>query len=233
LQTIGEACRKTNPEIQDVASALLGDWLTIDAAPVLLDLAKTAPEDKFRVRAMRGYIKVARQFAMSEPERMEMCHKATEACFRPAERKLVIEVLRRYPHIETFKLALNAYQDPELKDDAVAALLIIAPKLTSHVAEVRSALSKVQLNEAKVEIVRAEYGATGALKDVTEIVRKHAGKTQWIVVPTDDFNELFGGDPAPGQDKLLKIQYKLNDVPGEVSLPANSLVVLPVPKEKK
>ena len=42
---------------------LLGEWMTVDAAPVLLDLAKTAPEEKYQIRALRGYIRLARQFA--------------------------------------------------------------------------------------------------------------------------------------------------------------------------
>ena len=68
LQTIGIAAKNSDPQIQDVASELLGNWQTIDAAPVLLDLVKAAPEDKFRIRAMRGYIKIARQFSMPDEQ---------------------------------------------------------------------------------------------------------------------------------------------------------------------
>lgn len=233
LQTIGTAAKNPDPQIQDVASELLGNWLTIDAAPVLLDLVKTAPAEKFQIRAMRGYIKIARQFTMGEPERIEMCHKATEACFRTAERKLVIEVLRRYPSVDTLKMALKAAKDPELKEDATAALLIIAPKLTNNSAEAKELLSGVSFNKAKVEIVKAEYGAGATQKDVTATLQKHAKDTQLISTPSTSYVELFEGDPAPGTAKQLKIQYKLNDVPGDVSLPENALIVLPVPKEKK
>jgi HEAT repeat protein len=233
LQTIADAAKNPDPQIQDAASELLGNWQTIDAAPVLLGLTKSAPEDKFRIRAMRGYIKIARQFTMSDAERIEMCHKATEACFRTAERKLVIEVLRRYPSLDTLKLAIDATNDPELKDDASAAVLVIAAKLTQSVAEVRALLSKVDINKASVEIVKGEYGAGAMQKDVTEVLLKHLGETPWIVLPSDNYSEVFGGDPAPGTAKQLKIQYKLNGVAGDVALGENTLVILPVPKEKK
>ena len=54
-------------------------------------LAKTAPEDKYHVRAIKGYIGLARRFsnAMPEDQRIQMCQNAFAACHHPAEQKLV------------------------------------------------------------------------------------------------------------------------------------------------
>ena len=52
----GAAKEAKNPELQDTASRLLGEWMTVDAAPVLLDLAKSNVDDKYKVRALRGCI---------------------------------------------------------------------------------------------------------------------------------------------------------------------------------
>ena len=38
-------------QLQDTSSRLLGEWMTIDAAPVLLDLAKTGSGEKYQARA--------------------------------------------------------------------------------------------------------------------------------------------------------------------------------------
>jgi hypothetical protein len=233
LSTIAAAAKNNDPQLQDVASELLGDWMTIDAAPVLLDLAKTAPAEKFQIRAMRGYIKAARQFTMAEPERIEMIQRATEASRRTAEKKLVVEVLKRYPNLETLKLAVKAVQDPELKDEASQAALVIALKIGDKSPEVRELLSTVELSKVKLEIIKAEYGAGAAQKDVTEILQKHATDIPLITLPSGSYNECFGGDPAPSTAKQLKIQYKINDKLGEVALVENSLIILPVPKEKK
>lgn len=233
LQTIGTAAKSNDPQIQDVASQLLGDWLTIDCAPVLLDLSKNAPTDKVKVRAMRGYIRVARQFAMTDPERIEMIRTATAASFRNDERKLVIDVLKRYPNLDTLKLAVKALQNPDLKDDADAAILVIAAKLDPNSPEVRDILTKLTLNKAKVEILSAMYGSGSGDKDVTEIIKSNLKDNPLIILPAGGYNEIFGGDPAPGATKKLKIQYKLNDRPGDVTLSENAAVVLPVPKEKK
>ncbi len=40
LETIGAAAKSATPELQDTASRVLGAWMNLDAAPVLLDLAK-------------------------------------------------------------------------------------------------------------------------------------------------------------------------------------------------
>ncbi len=233
LQTIGVAAKNNDPQLQDVASELLGDWMTIDAAPVLLDLAKNAPAEKFQIRAMRGYIKVARQFTMSEPERIEMCKLATEAAQRIPEKKLVVEVLKRYPSLETLKMAVKAYQNPELKEDAAAAALVIAQKIADKSPEARELLGSIELNKVKLEIIKAEYGSGASQKDVTEILQKQATDTPLISLSTASYNEAFGGDPAPNAAKQLKVQYKINDKPADVSLPENALIILPMPKEKK
>jgi hypothetical protein len=51
-----------------------------------------------------------------------------------------------------------------------------------------------------------------------------------IVLPSASYNSAFGGDPASGTVKQLKIQYRINGKPGEVSLPEDATIMLPTPK---
>lgn len=230
LRAVGAAAKSSNSELQDVSSRLLGEWATIDAAPVLLDLSKTAPGEKYQVRAMRGYIRIARQFVMPEPDRTEMCRTALSAARQPAEKKLVIEILKRYPNSGNLKLAVELSQSPELKSDATAAVLAIAQKLGGKQAEVADALTKAGLSKVKLEIVKAEYGAGSTQKDVTQVLRKHAGDTQLIALPAATYNEAFGGDPAPGTVKQLKVAYRMDGKAGEATFEENALIVLAVPR---
>ena len=144
LQSIGAAAKSSDPTLQDVSTRLLGEWMTIDAAPVLLDLAKTT--DKYAVRALRGYIRIARQFDMSQQQRVEMCKSALDAARQPAERKLILEVVQRYPNVEMLKLALKAAQTPESKDDAKEAAAAISQKV-DKTDEVRQILLKAGLEK--------------------------------------------------------------------------------------
>ncbi len=59
LHAVGQAAESPEESLRDVGSRLLGEWMTIDAAPVLLELAKRRPADKYQTRALRGYIRIA------------------------------------------------------------------------------------------------------------------------------------------------------------------------------
>jgi hypothetical protein len=230
LAALGAAAKSDDAELQDASSRLLGEWMTIDAAPVLLDLAKTGGANKFQGRELRGYIRIARQFVMPIDQRAEMCGKALEACRQPAEQKLVLEVLKRYPSQDTLKLAVKVMQTPELKSEAADTALAIAQKLGGKVDEVREIISQAGLDKVKLEIVKAEYGAGGAQKDVTATLQKQLAGLPLVTLPSATYNESFGGDPAPGTPKQLKIQYRINGKAGEASFAENALIVLPMPK---
>ncbi|MHC4403500.1 MAG: HEAT repeat domain-containing protein [Planctomycetota bacterium] len=230
LQTVAAAAKDRQPEMQDTASRLLGEWMTMDAAPVLLDLAKNAPEEKYKVRALRGYIRLVRQFPLTEEQRAGMCRSAMETAERDDEKRLVLEVLERYPSVEMLRLAIEAAKVPSLKDEATAISLAIAQRIRVEPAEIRKLLAQLSYAPTKVEILRAEYGAGEKWKDVTEILRRHVGDFPVIALPSSSYNAGLGGDPLPGVPKELKIQYRINGKPGEVSLPENATIVLPVPK---
>jgi HEAT repeat protein len=236
LETIGQAAKSSDVELQDASRKLLGSWMTIDAAPVLLDLAKTSPGAKYRVRALHGYIRIARQFTMSEPQRLEMCENALAAATQPAEHKMVLDVLKRYRNLETLKLAAKLTRElPKLNNEATQATLAIARELgdekhSASADEARDILSHARLHKVNLEIVKAEYGAAGKQKDVTKTLQKLLTGVQLILLPSPSYTASFGGDPVPGTAKKLKIQYRIDGKTGDESFAENALVVLPMPK---
>jgi hypothetical protein len=178
---------------------------------------------------MRGYIRIARQFNMSDAERVDMCRNALEAATRPEEMVLVLEVLERYPSQEMLSLAIEAMGVPELRDRATQAALAIAQSLGEG-GQVEEILSAAGLPEVELEIIKAEYGSGDVQVDVTEILQQHAGDLQLIALSTPSFNEAFGGDPVPGTAKQLTIQYSINGQSGEATFSENDLIVLPMPE---
>ncbi len=229
LQTVVSAAESDSPEqLRDVSTRLLGEWTTIDAAPLLLELATAGPADKYHVRAIRGYIRIARQFNMSDPERVDMCRNAFEAATRPADRELVLEVLERNPNQQMLSLAIDAMELPELKERATQTALAIAQNLGED-SQVEDVLSAAGLPDVELEIIKAEYGSGDVQVDITEILQQHAGKLQLIALPTRSFNEAFGGDPVPGTAKQLTIQYRINGQSSEATFAEDVLIVLPIP----
>lgn len=230
LQTLAKAAKSKDPQMQDDASRLLGKWNSVAAAPVLLDLAKTGPEEKYRVRALRGYLGVARKFAMPDAQRAQMCQNAFDATRRVSEHKLALDVLKLHPSAAGLKLAINAMKVPVLKADATAAALVIAQKVGGKGVDVSKLLSGVGLDKVKLEIVKAQYGAGAKQRDVTAVLRKRGGDLPLITLASSSYNTSFGGDPAPGVTKQLKVQYRINGKSGEASFAENALIILPMPK---
>ncbi len=229
LQTIGLAARSDDPQLQDVSSQLLGKWMTADAAPVLLDLSKTAPAEKYQIRALRGYIRIARQFKLPIRKRVEMCRKALEAADRPAEQEMVMDVLQRYPHRQTLKLAIESAQTPAVKKKATQVTLAIAQKLGSRGEELRELLTQAGLEKVDLEIVKAEYGTNKVQQDVTKVLQQTASDSPLIVLSSSNYNDSFG-DPAPGAVKQLKVRYRINGKEGEATFSENDLILLPLPE---
>jgi len=129
LAAVAAAAGSGDVALQDAATRVLGKWMTADAAPVLLDLATTDKAGPYRGRAMKGYLRIARQFALPEAERAEMCRRAMAAAQDPADRKAVIEILVRYPHAATLAVAQEAVDMPDVAEEARAAVTAIEAKL--------------------------------------------------------------------------------------------------------
>ncbi len=130
LAAVAAAAKSGDQSLADAATRVLGKWMTADAAPVILDLATTDAAGAYRGRAMKGYLRIARQFALPEAERAEMCRKALAASQDPADRKAVIEILVRYPHPTTLAVAKEACAMPDVANEAKVAVTTIEEKLT-------------------------------------------------------------------------------------------------------
>ena len=126
-------------------------------------------------------------------------------------------------------MAVNAASIPTLKSDATNTALAIAQKVGGSSADIDTLLEQVGQGPIDLKIIKAEYGAGNKFKDVTDVVRQHAGSVPLIVLPSSAYNSAFGGDPTPGVPKQLKIQYQVGDKKAEVSLSENSPILLPVP----
>ncbi|MGN6547109.1 MAG: HEAT repeat domain-containing protein [Aureliella sp.] len=225
LQAMRAAAIGSDRDLRDTASRLLGSWFDVEAGPVLLELAQM-PNNEFAVRELRGYIRLARQFVMPDAQRADMCRKAMRATNRVPEQKLVLEVMERYPSPEMLSAAVEAQPVAELKDDARRVALTIASKLAPG-TNVEQLLSKLSQEPVKIEIVKAQYGSGSMQKDVTDILRRQVRNLPLISLPGGgSYNAAFGGDPAPGTKKELRIQYRINGEPREAFFAENAVILL-------
>jgi hypothetical protein len=203
--------------------------MTVDAEPVLLDLA-TEKSCKYQDRALRGYIRLARQFSMPDAKRAQICETALGVAKRDEDRKLVLEALERHPSKDGLKVAAKAAQISGLRDDACRASLVIAQKVIGDRSEMRELLAQVGVKPVKLEIVKAEYGAGKTQRDVTETLQKDVGDFPVINLHSPSYNKTFGGDPAPGAVKQLVVKYRIDGKSGNASFAENAVIMLPMPK---
>lgn len=141
LQTIHQSAMSNDDQQQDDGSRILGKWNSVDAAPSLLEVATTGPSGKYRIRALRGYIGLARKFPMPDQQRAVMCQKAMDIASRIDEQRLVLEVLKIHPSKEGLAIAIAAKQTPQLKSDAAKATAQIAQKLRKKGVDVSALMS--------------------------------------------------------------------------------------------
>jgi hypothetical protein len=144
LKAVATAAKNPDERIQDTATRVLGDWQTSDVAPVLLEVAEKATNPKFRVRALRGYLRVARQMDVPHSQRLAICRKGFELAERDEERKLAIETLSRCAAPEALQMAMAHLHTPQFTITAAASAVTIGEMtVVAHPQAVAAAMREV------------------------------------------------------------------------------------------
>ncbi|MBQ6615403.1 MAG: hypothetical protein IJH67_03445 [Thermoguttaceae bacterium] len=250
LNYIDQACQ--NPETIDAATQILGKWNTPEdvntVAAICLKVAKKSKDKKYAVRAIRAYIRLARQFYMPSKQKFDMCKTAFETATRPEDKALIFEVFKRVIEVESAKQAFSYASDPQYAEAAYDAVVAIAAKFQGDSPELAQMLKEIvqkskvkatvdganeQINrvslsqqESAVDIIRATYGAENKIADVTDIVKaKFSGKRG---LNLGGYNALFG-DVAPGKFKTLtlEIQFKATGEKRTLTFSEDEMILLP------
>ena len=136
LEEVVARTKSSDPAQKDSATRVLGEWVNTDAAPALLEIAKNDAEQKYRIRALRGYIRIARQLevpwweASDAPAvKLEMYDEAMAAAERADEKLLALDILTRIPSAETLSRAIACLDNPALKEKSAATAVAIAGKV--------------------------------------------------------------------------------------------------------
>jgi HEAT repeat protein len=148
------AAKGDDESAADAATRALGRWLTPDAAPVLLELAKTG-NPAYRVRCLRGYIRIIRQFGLRPGQRLQMSKMAFAAASRDEERKLVLDTLTRFPSAQGLRMIIPHLQNSSLREDASKAAVTIGEKIVGNDPKsVADAMTKVVAATKNEEIAK-------------------------------------------------------------------------------
>lgn len=150
LEAVVAAARSSDAGLKEAATKVLGEWPNPEAAEALLELAKTDPENKYRVRALRGYIRIARQLQLPDATKLAMFHAAMQAATRDADKQVALDILSRIPSAKTLQLAVTFLDQAGLKTHAADAAVKIAARLVTEQPR--------QVAEAMQQVVDAQVG---------------------------------------------------------------------------
>ncbi|MDR1479740.1 MAG: HEAT repeat domain-containing protein [Planctomycetaceae bacterium] len=140
-------------EVQNKATEVLGRWVSQkDVDLVARACLKLAKESKYKSRGLRGYIRLARQFAMPEDRKLQICQETYDLAVRDEDRILIFDVYDRNPSPKVFDVAAN-YLDvgsEKLRDRAAQTVVTIGEKLQVRSPKVADAMKKV-IDQSKNE----------------------------------------------------------------------------------
>ncbi|MDO4575024.1 MAG: DUF1080 domain-containing protein [Planctomycetia bacterium] len=72
----------------DLATKYLGAWPTYNVAPLLMELAQTLPSQKYRIRMLRGYIRIMNRWDIAVLEKKQMAQAVLAVAEREEERQM-------------------------------------------------------------------------------------------------------------------------------------------------
>ncbi|MCR4411417.1 MAG: HEAT repeat domain-containing protein, partial [Thermoguttaceae bacterium] len=144
LEAVRASIKDPNESVRDLAVRILADWPDAAAAADLAALAKSSDNPKYKVLALRGYIRLAGQPGVPADQKLAMSKEALGLAQRDEEKKLVLGVLGGVPSPASLAMVAPFLDHPAMKDEAGAAAVAIGEKLAGRrPAEVAAAMKKV------------------------------------------------------------------------------------------
>ncbi len=159
LELTRSALKSGNRRLRDRAVQSLVRWPDSRAVAVLMDLARSAPEEKTRILAVRGYISVADR-ERNERKRVKMYKDVRELVKRVDEKKLIVSKLGNVREAGAIAM-LSAYMDdPEVKNEAaMAAVNLVNRVRRGSRPELRALMQKVMESTTNKGVINRAKGA--------------------------------------------------------------------------
>jgi len=121
-EMLSQSMSSTVPEIKDAAIRGLCSWPNTDVVDQLLNIAETSDSEKYKVLALRGYIRLANTVD-DQKIAVPMCIKAASLTDRPAELKSIIACAKRFKTEEVLNFLVPYLDNPEIADEAGRAII--------------------------------------------------------------------------------------------------------------
>ena len=206
LQIATTAVSDESDEVRDAAIRALANWP--DAAPMdtLQKLAKDAPRQIDRLRALRGYIRMIGLHSDRPPAgNVARYRAAMGSAERPDEKKLILQALSEVADPGLLPLIDECMADENLRAAAAAAYLAVA-----KLAGATQPSMVESLLRQKMDAAQDEQFCTRAQEAIDWIKQCDGHITLWVVCGpyTGTPNALFAGVHPPEQLNAEAIDWQ-------------------------
>jgi len=127
LEPVVAAVKSPDEQISSTAVRELSNWPTADAAPELLELAKSDQPAR-RQAGLRGYVRLARA-EESLGKKTDMLNKAMGVTKSAEEKWLVLAAWGTLPTTQSLDVLLPLLDDAAMRNEAAAAIINVAGEL--------------------------------------------------------------------------------------------------------
>ncbi len=129
LQLVRDGVKDSNADVHAAAIRALGGWNGTEAAPDLLELARTATDPTDKMLCLRSYLHLAAQSDLPAEQRLSMCRNAAGLVEKEQEKKLLLGTLGQIDNADSIGMIEPYLDDNALKDEAATAVLNVSEKL--------------------------------------------------------------------------------------------------------
>ncbi len=129
LQAVRAAAKDSDKQLHDAAVRALTTWSTAEAAPDLLEMARTTSDPTERMLCLRGYLGFAAQTEGGAPKRLQMCQQVVGLLQKDDEKKLLLGTLGGIAAPGSLDLIAKYLDDPGCKEEACTAAVAVGEKL--------------------------------------------------------------------------------------------------------
>ncbi len=165
LAVVRDATGSANAEVKEAALRALCDWSTAEALPDLEQLAQSAPDAKFKILALRGYIRLLPLQNIPAAAKVTALQQAFRAAGRDEERRLVLASLGTVLAPEALVAVGACLDSPNLKAEAALAAVALAENLVkTHPAQVAEVMQKVVKSGGNADVLKRARKISGQIK---------------------------------------------------------------------
>lgn len=175
LQTVRAAVNDSNPEVHAAAIRALGAWKTVDAAPALLILARSASNPTDQTLSLRSYLGLASNADVPARERLALCKDALPVVKGSEDKKLLLSALASIDSADAAAMAVPYLEEAATREEAAAAITSIAERMVKGQRQGRVAAGIIESLE-KVATSSASEAMSKRAQSLLEQARKRAGQ---------------------------------------------------------